>query len=51
MKSNNNYKSKDCPKNEYLGWDKLVKKLEKEGYSKDYADKVAGKIKKEKYGK
>lgn len=41
----------DSKKNVHLGWDKLVKKLEGKGYSKEYAEKIAGKVNKEKYGK
>jgi hypothetical protein len=44
--------AKLAPKmNEHIGWDNLVKKLEKEGKSKESAEKIAGYIKKEKYGK
>lgn len=37
-------------KDEHLGWKKLVKKLMNEGKSKEYAEKIAGKINAEKYG-
>jgi len=37
-------------KDEHLGWNKMVKKLESEGKSKEYAEKVAGAINAKKYG-
>lgn len=35
---------------EHIGWNKLVEKLEKEGHSKESAEKIAGYINKKKYG-
>lgn len=36
---------------EHIGWNAMVKKLEGEGHSKESAEKIAGYINKEKYGK
>lgn len=41
----------DRVKDEYMGWDKLVKKLMAEGKSKESAEKIAATIGRKKYGK
>lgn len=44
-------REKERGQDAHIGWKALVKKLMKEGKSKEYAEKIAGKINAEKYGK